>query len=29
MAWIYFLVVGVLVGVVYIVINKRIAYTVE
>ena len=29
MAWLYFLVVGVLVGVVYIIINKRIVYTVE
>ena len=29
MAWIYFLVIGTLVGVIYAIINKRIVYTVE
>lgn len=29
MAWLYFLVVGILVGIVYIIINKRIVYTVD
>lgn len=29
MAWIYFLVVGVIVAIVYVLINKRIVYTVE